>query len=549
MTSTATGSRTGHRTGTLTGTLTLLRFMLRRDRIRTTAWIIGLGLFAFYCAVVEAGETLVGDEENLAGVAVLFLDPVGRMIMGPGYGMEDPTFQRLFAAGYAIFIYIGFALMSVFTVIRHTRVDEQAGRTELVRANIVGRHATLTAALILTVVANVAAGLLVFGAAVTADFDVHGSLLIAACSVAVGLFFMGAAAVSAQLNEFSRGATGMAAGLIGASYVIRMGGDVAEAGGSTLSWASPLGWAQQTAPYVLDRWWPLFLLVGGAVVLTATGVWLSTKRDVGAGLLHTRRGRPEAAAWLGTPVGMALRTLRGGLRSWGMALVVAALLLGGFSQPLVDAQDDLPEAMKTIIGGDDLILGFQSFIALIIAMFIAASAVSALQQVRDEEVRGRAEFGLSAPVGRVRWLGAHLVVILGAVALTLLLTGLGAGAGAVAVLGDDGWSTFADVALAVLLYAPAVLATMGIVVALFGWLPRWAGPVGWTLLGFAVLETAFGEMLGLPDWLRSLNIFGHLAQYPAVPVEVAPVLWLTGIGVLGIAAGLVGWRHREVNRV
>lgn len=232
-----------------------------------------------------------------------------------------------------------------------------------------------------------------------------------------------------------------------------------------------------------------------------------------------------------------------------MALVVAALLLGGFSQPLVDAQDDLPEAMKTIIGGDDLILGFQSFIALIIAMFIAASAVSALQQVRDEEVRGRAEFGLSAPVGRVRWLGAHLVVILGAVALTLLLTGLGAGAGAVAVLGDDGWSTFADVALAVLLYAPAVLATMGIVVALFGWLPRWAGPVGWTLLGFAVLETAFGEMLGLPDWLRSLNIFGHLAQYPAVSVEVAPVLWLTGIGVLGIAAGLVGWRHREVNRV
>lgn len=549
MTSTATGSRTGHRTGTLTGTLTLLRFMLRRDRIRTTAWIIGLGLFAFYCAVVEAGETLVGDEENLAGVAVLFLDPVGRMIMGPGYGMEDPTFQRLFAAGYAIFIYIGFALMSVFTVIRHTRVDEQAGRTELVRANIVGRHATLTAALILTVVANVAAGLLVFGAAVTADFDVHGSLLIAACSVAVGLFFMGAAAVSAQLNEFSRGATGMAAGLIGASYVIRMGGDVAEAGGSALSWASPLGWAQQTAPYVLDRWWPLFLLVGGAVVLTATGVWLSTKRDVGVGLLHTRRGRPEAAAWLGTPVGMALRTLRGGLRSWGMALVVAALLLGGFSQPLVDAQDDLPEAMKTIIGGDDLILGFQSFIALIIAMFIAASAVSALQQVRDEEVRGRAEFGLSAPVGRVLWLGAHLVVILGAVALTLLLTGLGAGAGAVAVLGDDGWSTFADVALAVLLYAPAVLATMGIVVALFGWLPRWAGPVGWTLLGFAVLETAFGEMLGLPDWLRSLNIFGHLAQYPAVPVEVAPVLWLTGIGVLGIAAGLVGWRHREVNRV
>src|SRR5690625_6090642 len=57
-----------------------------------------------------------------------------------------------------------------------------------------------------------------------------------------------------QVNEFSRAASGMAGALLGAAFVLRALGDMAEAGGSALSWASPLGWAAQTAPYVHDRW-------------------------------------------------------------------------------------------------------------------------------------------------------------------------------------------------------------------------------------------------------------------------------------------------------
>lgn len=227
---------------TLTGVGTLLRFMLRRDRIRTSAWVLGLGVLAFYFA--HAIQAVVEDEEALQGLAAMLNDPVGRMMVGPGFGLDNPTYERMYAAEYVLFIYIGFALMSVFTVIRHTRVDEQTGRGELIRSNVVGRHAVLTATVIITAGANVLVAAMVGIAGLSAGYATQGSLLVAAGALATGLLFTGVAAVSAQLSEFSRTSSAIAGAVIAVAYLIRMGGDVAEPGGTALSWFSPLAWAQ-----------------------------------------------------------------------------------------------------------------------------------------------------------------------------------------------------------------------------------------------------------------------------------------------------------------
>src|SRR5699024_5011964 len=124
----------------------------------------------------------------------------------------------------------------------------------------IGRHTTLTAALALTVLANLVMTLLIFGAAVSAGYATHGSLLVAAAGLGVGLFFTGVAACTAQLSQSSRGASALAGGLLALSFFIRMLGDLGEIGGTTLSWFSPLAWSQQTGPYVMDRWWPLLFL-------------------------------------------------------------------------------------------------------------------------------------------------------------------------------------------------------------------------------------------------------------------------------------------------
>ncbi|WP_150460891.1 ABC transporter permease [Nesterenkonia ebinurensis] len=532
---------------TFAGTGILLRFMLRRDRMRTTTWILGIALAGFYFA--HAVSVVAETEEDLVSLASMYADPVGRMMVGPGFGMDAPTYERFYASGYSLFIYILIALFSVFTVIRHTRAEEQTDRAELVRANVVGRHATLTATLILTLGANMLAAGLILLAGVSADYDAAGSALVAASGLAVGLFFAGAAAVTAQLSESSRGASALAGGLLAVAYLVRMGGDAAEVGGSGLSWASPLGWSQQTAPFVHDRWWPLLLLIGSGALFIAAGYWLSTKRDVGASLLPSRLGRAEAKPSLGTPVGLAFRTLKGGLRGWGIALLLTGLMFGSYAQTILDAADSLPAEVSEIFAGEDMMLGYLAYMAVFMAVFIAAAGVSGISQLRGEESRGRAEYGMSAPVGRIRWLGSHLLVLVVGLVLMLCLVGLGMGVGAAATLEQDGSQYFGQLFLAGALQAPAVLAVIGIVTALFGWLPRAATAVGWVIIGFGGVLTSFGGLLELPEAVTELNLFGHLADYPVQDIDWVPVLWLSGIGVAGILLGLLGWSRREVNRV
>lgn len=532
---------------TLTGTGRLLRFMLRRDRVRTTVWVMGIGLAGFYFA--HAVRMVAADHTELASLASMYADPIGRMMVGPGFGMDAPTYERFFSSGYVLFLYILFALFSVFTVVRHTRAEEQTGRAELARSNVVGRHATLSSVLILTTLGNLLAAAIVWTAAISAEYGAQGSILVAAGGLAVGLFFTGAATVAAQLSAFSRGSSAIAGGLLGLAYMIRMGGDAAEIGGSGLSWASPLGWAQQTAPYVKDRWWPLTLLIAGAVICTVLGYWLSTRRDVEAGLMPTRLGRSRATPWLGSPIGLAARNLRGNLRGWGIALLLVGLMYGAFAQSMVDAAEDLPDELSEVFAGDDLMLGYMAYIGLFMAVFIAAAGVSGIQQLRGEEIRGRAEYALSAPIGRITWLGAHLAVLVMGLLLILAGTGLGMGLGAVLSLDQDGGQYFGELFLASMLQAPAVLATVGIVAAVFGWIPRVASVAGWIIIGFAAVMTTFGGLLELPEALRSLNIFGHLAEYPVDDIAWAPILWLSLIAVCGIGLGLAGCRRREVNRI
>ncbi|TLP78957.1 ABC transporter permease [Nesterenkonia sphaerica] len=532
---------------TFTGTLGLLRFMLRRDRFRSTVWVAGIGLLGFYFA--HAIQVIAEDEAELAQLATLFTDPVGRLMTGPAFGMEAPTFERFFSAGYVLFIYLLIALMSMFTVVRHTRAEEQSGRAELLRSNVVGRHATLSATLSLVVLLNLAAGLLVFGGALTAGYAAEGSALVAAAGAGSGLFFAGTAAISAQLSASARACSAMAGAALAAAYVIRMGGDMAAQGGSVLSWFSPLGWAQQTAPYVEDRWWILALLFGTAAVQLWIGYWLSTRRDLEASLVPTRLGRQYARPALGSPLGLAVRTLKGGLRGWGIGLVLAGLVFGAYAQTLLDAGENLPEEIRQIFTGESMVLGYLAHRGVFLAIFVAAAGVGGLTQLRGEERRGRAELLLSAPVSRTKWLGTHLVVILGGAALLLLLVGLGMGLGAAAVLEADAGRYFVYCVAASVLQLPAVLAVLGIVTALFGWWPRAAGPVGWTLIGYCAFMITFGQLLDLPEVFHQVNIFGHLAQYPVEDVTWAPILALSALGLIGLLSGIWGWNRREINRV
>ena len=54
--------------------------------------------------------------------------------------------------------------MSIFTVIRRTRADEETGRTELLASAVVGRAAPLAAAVTVAIGASLAIGVLITAA-------------------------------------------------------------------------------------------------------------------------------------------------------------------------------------------------------------------------------------------------------------------------------------------------------------------------------------------------------------------------------------------------
>src|SRR5699024_8032495 len=155
--------------------------------------------------------------------AALAANPVVGLIGGPGYGFDDLTVARFLAGMYAVYLMLGAALMSITTISRHTRVEEQTGRAVLVRVNVAGRHAHLTAARVVVVVMNilvsVLVGLVVVSSAIEPQPEAAGSFLFGASVGAAGLVFAGIAAVTVQLSPFSRVGSGIAGAVLGVAFV------------------------------------------------------------------------------------------------------------------------------------------------------------------------------------------------------------------------------------------------------------------------------------------------------------------------------------------
>lgn len=527
----------------LAGLGALIRLVLRRDRIRLPAWVAGHGLLVVY--IGAALPQLAPQEQDLGNLTVMLAQPVGRMFTGPAFGLDAPTYERFFAAGYAPYLLILAALMNIFLVTRHTRGEEQSGRAELVRANVTGRHTALTAVLIVALLANLAAAAAVALLAVGVGYAVTGSVLVGLGTGLTGMVFAGIAAVTSQLSEFSRSASGMAGMVLAAAFVLRALGDMAATGGSALSWASPLGWATQTAPYVHDRWAPLLLSAALAALGIALGFALQRRRDFSASFVATRPGTARAHPWLGHPLGLAARLQRGGLLGWGTAILLLGIVDGAFTQAMIDAGDGMPDELRAVFGTEALVQGYVAFLGSFVIIFAAAFAVYAMQTLTAEESSGRADSVLSTPVSRIAWISSHVLIIAAGILLITTLTGLGTGLAAAAVTGDG--SLVGEILLSHLAVVPAALAVLGLCTALFGWLPRLMSVLGWVAVALLGIIDMFGALLDLPDQVLGLSPLHHLAAVPVEEFEPAPFLVVTGIS-LGLALlGLLGLRRRQLN--
>ncbi|ADG76422.1 anibiotic ABC transporter efflux pump [Cellulomonas flavigena DSM 20109] len=527
---------------TVTGTLRLLRFGLRRDRVRLPVWALSVGgLIAYFGAAIPA---VYPDAAAMQTRAAIMKDPSGAFMTGPGYGLDDYTFGVMIANEMLGMIAVAVALMSLFLVVRHTRAEEETGRADLLRAGVVGRDAPLAAALLLLVVANLAVAGVLLAALLANGLAAADSAAIAAGAATVGLVFGALAAVTAQLSAHARTASGMAGGILGLAYVLRGVGDAAQPGGSTLSWLSPIGWAQQTRAFVDLRWWPLLLGLGTAVLLVGGALLLVGRRDVGAGLVPARGGRADARRALLSPAGLAWRTERSGIAWWAVGLFVFAVLTGSMAQGIVDSFASQPQ-LAEVFGGaalDDVLSSTLSAFLAFFAMAVAVYAVVSVNRLNREEDDGRAGVVLATAVSRPAWLGGTLLVTAVGSTLLLLVCGFGLGAGVASSVGGGGH--VGAFTAAALVYLPVVLGFQAVAALAHG--ARAGTWWVWLLLVTSILVGLYGPLFNLPDAVLDAAPFALVPHAPYEAVTVLPLALLTLTAGALTATAAVALRRRDM---
>lgn len=526
---------------TLTGLGRVVRLVLRRDRVRLPVWIVGASAFLVVSAL--SLPPLYRDQASIDQYAQLTRgNPAFIAMAGPGYGMDDPNIGQILVNEVQLWGCILLALMSMFLVNRHTRGEEDVERADVLRSSVVGRHAPAAAALVTVIAAEVVVAVISAVGFIAAGYAVVGSIALAASFLAVGVVFVGVTAVTVQVAGTGRAALGLAGIVLGTSFILRALGDIGE---NVLRWLSPLGWAQAVRAFAGEAFWTLGLCLVAAVGLVVGAFWLSTRRNLGSGLLADRAGRPAAPRWMQSPVGLAFRLHRASIASWSFAIFLFGAIYGSIANDIEDMIDDneIYADFLAQLQGASLVDSFLATSINVLGLLATAYAIAAALRIRTEEGAGRAEPILAGPVDRARWAMSHLVVAVVGTTVVMASAGLGLGT-AYAIVSNDAAQVVRMVGAA-LVVVPAVLVVAGGAVALFGILPRLA-LAAWGFLAFAVLVGLFGNLLRLPEWSRDLSPLTYAPGVPAEQLRVVPLVALTGVAAALTWAGLVGLRRRDV---
>jgi polyether ionophore transport system permease protein len=531
-----TGRHEASRAGSpSTGVPSLLRLALRRDRVRLSVWVAVLTLMMVYAP--NAVKLAYPEEAQRLARVNLMRTPAGIMLSGPSFGGNETDLGAMMANELMLTLIVATSILSILTVIRHTRAEEESGIAELVLSSVVGRYARTYAALILVGGVNG-----VLAVTMTLAMSATGFALVDTAAMCLGItgvamVFGAVAAVTAQLWRQARTATGAAMASLALAALIRGIGDVINNSGSTLSWFSPIAWAQQMRSFVDLRWWPFALLVALTIGLMALATWLESRRQYDDGNIPSTGERPNARP-IKTVFGLHITLQRGQTIGWSVGLFLAGSAFGSMTKSLLDAAKDNPVLARVLTAqGND---GVYTTMTQFLAAAATAYVVGAVLRVYNDEESGLGEAVLARAVSRWRWLLTAVASALVGSTVLMFFAGLGNGLGAGITLGEP--QTIARLTLAGLAYVPAMAVLAGVAALAVAVRHAW---IGWLAVTFVAVSLYLGALLRLPHWLVDLSPIGHTT----VPTDF-PTTALTVMVVVAAALTLcAGWIYRSRDAV
>jgi ABC-2 type transport system permease protein len=299
------------------------------------------------------------------------------------------------------------------------------------------------------------------------------------------------------------------------------------------------------APYGANRLWVglLGLVAYAALILLAFA--LLERRDLGSGIFAGRTGAARGA--LRSTGGLARRLATGTVLGWVIGVTVLGSVMGSVAENVETflSSSEMRDLLSRLGGsGGSLIDTFFATELGFAAVAVSAMGMALTLRLRSEETSGRAESLLATGATRLGWAGSQLLVAVGGTALVLLVFGAVLGLVRGGQVGDVPGQV-ASLAGAALATLPALWVCLGVALALVGLAPRWTGLTWGVLLAFFALGE-FGTLLELPEWLVDLSPFAHLSKLPGGELEVVPLVGLTLVAAVLVAAGLRGIRRRDI---
>ncbi|CAM3875166.1 ABC transporter permease [Alkalicoccus chagannorensis] len=523
-------------------TLELLRFYLRLDRIRLGIWLVALTFFTVIVPPAFLGLYESDQERQL--MAETMENPAMTAMVGTG-ALDDYTIGAMTAHQMLLMTAVVAGVMIILLVTRHTRTDEEDGRTELIRALPVGRRAGVQAALLYTIITAVLLALFTgFGLyALQIDtLDFEGSLLYGAALGGTVLVFGGVTAAAAQLADTGRGTIGLSITVLLGAYVFRGVTDVTN---ETLSWLSPLGWVSKTDAYSSNAWLPILVMIAAALALAVAAGILQERRDLGGGLLPHRAGKANAASYLAHPAALVFRLQRTALITWGVGMFVLGVSYGsvlGDMEAFIEGNEMMAAVLDPT---SDLSMTEQYLPMLIVVMSMMAAIppIIAINRMRGEEQKGRLDPILARPVSRETVFGSYAGYAV--LNMLLMLTVVGSGLFAAAAASMDDAFPFTMIWQAVLAYGAATALLLGLSLFLQGFFPRLL-PLVWGYLLYSFVVVYLGSLFQFPEWVMNLSPFAHVPDYPVEEMAFLPILLLSGLALLLGGAGWAGFRKRDL---
>ncbi|MGO1592643.1 ABC transporter permease, partial [Ancrocorticia sp.] len=455
----------------LAGLSTPLLLALRRERFRLPASIIALAFWVGLLAISLV--RLYPDQESRQGLAETINNPGSTFLIGRIYRAENYHWDAIIGHETLLIVAIAVSILSILTVVRHTRAEEEEGRIELLRAGLVGRHTHLATGVLISIALNAGIAAAVFCTLLPIGGEVvssAGSLVYVSSLFGIGLVFTAVAALAAQITATGRAATGLSGLVLAASFLVRGIADTSESA-ENLAWASPLGWIQRTFPWDQNNLLPLLacVLVSAALLLAACIV--NTNRDLGTGLVAPRTGRPTARTSLLTPLGFAARLNRTNTLGWLIGLAIFAAMYGpilGDAENFLSQMPVLADFIPTAT--DDSVRLFASIIVSLGALVISIPAIQVVTRLVNDEKAGRIAAVLANHFSRTSLYGATILFAVIVAAALSACFGVVLGLTAAHSTGDT--TLLGEIIIAALGYLGSIVLLIALAGFLASWIPR-----------------------------------------------------------------------------